>query len=609
MANNLLSGIANWGGLLGAPSVSDIGGLFGNQPQPNYPPAVLMNQIPGSPRQDLGFVVEREVPQRPATTYESLERFIPPELRGFIPSWPRAFRSPEQTALLGAQTFGPQADLAAGLTSWNNAWRGLLDSEQPLSKRLQDFGVGSAYTAAALPMMFLPGTIAWHGTPHRWAPEPGYPHGRPRLDKIGTGEGPQMYGRGHYSGGAKGTGEQYRADLAYKHGKRDMAEGLFSQKQGDVDAAIESLKREMAQYDAKGWPREGYRAPYDEALKKLEGWKTNPPKHPGHLYKYDIPDADTAKFLDYDAPLDAQPQAVKDAIKKAGFWPNEFVDPNRTTKVRMDRVAGGDIFHNMQEELGKEGAAAAMRDAGVPGLRFKDQLSRRLGGPAGSMGDIRIGSKTGTDYGVNYWEELHDLVSRSRNSLEESQGPILKVIRERRKRWDDLSIDPAYQHRDYARDQAEKWLAMEMDAKNKGVAFGDPDITHNYVTWDQDVLNRTKILEIDDLPVSGAKIETSRRGNVLEISKIEVPKDLRGQGLAGRELQNLINKADSEGLVLALTPSDAFGASKSRLEKWYRRHGFVRNTGRNKNFATRESYIRQPKTIELNDQPVGLLGN
>ena len=31
--------------------------------------------------------------------------------------------------------------------------------------------------------------IAWHGTPHVWGPEPGFPHGRPRLDKIGTGEG------------------------------------------------------------------------------------------------------------------------------------------------------------------------------------------------------------------------------------------------------------------------------------------------------------------------------------------------------------------------------------------------------------------------------------
>lgn len=30
---------------------------------------------------------------------------------------------------------------------------------------------------------------AWHGTPHTWSPEPVFPHGRPRLDKMGTGQG------------------------------------------------------------------------------------------------------------------------------------------------------------------------------------------------------------------------------------------------------------------------------------------------------------------------------------------------------------------------------------------------------------------------------------
>jgi hypothetical protein len=40
--------------------------------------------------------------------------------------------------------------------------------------------------------------IAHHGTPHVFAPEPGFPHGRFRLDKMGTGEGAQAYGWGVY---------------------------------------------------------------------------------------------------------------------------------------------------------------------------------------------------------------------------------------------------------------------------------------------------------------------------------------------------------------------------------------------------------------------------
>jgi len=59
---------------------------------------------------------------------------------------------------------------------------------------------------------------------------------------------------------------------------------------------------------------------------------------------------------------------------------------------------------------------------------------------------------------------------------------------------------------------------------------------------------------------------------------------------------------------LALTPTKAFGASKGRLEKWYRRHGFVPNKGRNKDFSTKESMIRpQPQDLKGGGETVGLL--
>ena len=354
-------------------------------------------------------VVQRLQPENARTTYESMERFIPPELRGLIPSMPEKFQSPEQTALLGAQTFGPQADLSAGLTSWNNAVRGLLASEQPLSKRLQDFGVGSAYTAAAIPMMGLPDTITWHGSPHKWAAERGYPHGRPRLDKMGTGEGAQVRGKGHYSGQAKGTAKSYRQELGtrieidgkpfFAGGKRigttgDLeADDYLMANLGDVDRAIKSARTSFA----------------GDAAKILQDLKPNiKTLESGHLYKYDIPDADTAKYLDYHAPLDAQPQVVKDALKKEGLWHDGDTD----------RIAGGDIFVRMRDSERhyprSPGAEETLRKHGVPGLRFKDQLSR--------------GKKEG--------------------------------------------------------------------------------ITYNYVTWDQDVLNRTKILEIDDVPVDEELVNT-----------------------------------------------------------------------------------------------------
>lgn len=37
---------------------------------------------------------------------------------------------------------------------------------------------------------------AWHGTPHKWEPEPGFPFGRPRKSAVGSGVGAAAYGHG-----------------------------------------------------------------------------------------------------------------------------------------------------------------------------------------------------------------------------------------------------------------------------------------------------------------------------------------------------------------------------------------------------------------------------
>ncbi|HEX7233902.1 MAG TPA: hypothetical protein VF243_01425, partial [Nitrosospira sp.] len=53
----------------------------------------------------------------------------------------------------------------------------------------------------------------FHGTPHIWPPEPGFPHGRPRLDKMGSGEGAQAYGWGWYSAESSDVARGYQVAL------------------------------------------------------------------------------------------------------------------------------------------------------------------------------------------------------------------------------------------------------------------------------------------------------------------------------------------------------------------------------------------------------------
>ena len=83
-------------------------------------------------------------------------------------------------------------------------------------------------------------------------------------------------------------------------------------------------------------------------------------------------------------------------------------------------------------------------------------------------------------------------------------------------------------------------------------------------------------------------------------SEIEVEKANRNKGLGTAFMQDLTEFADSQGMQIRLNPSDELGAtSKGRLEKFYKRFGFVENKpGKNKDYAISERFYRQPSSGE-----------
>jgi predicted GNAT family N-acyltransferase len=84
--------------------------------------------------------------------------------------------------------------------------------------------------------------------------------------------------------------------------------------------------------------------------------------------------------------------------------------------------------------------------------------------------------------------------------------------------------------------------------------------------------------------------------NVMYLSKIEVPQGQRGQGIGSSVMQDIISQADADGKTITLTPSTAYGAtSTKRLKDFYKRFGFVENSGRNKNYALNETMYRLPR--------------
>jgi GNAT superfamily N-acetyltransferase len=97
------------------------------------------------------------------------------------------------------------------------------------------------------------------------------------------------------------------------------------------------------------------------------------------------------------------------------------------------------------------------------------------------------------------------------------------------------------------------------------------------------------------------EVEVSLHGDAKKgyvLSKIEVSGDERNAGQGTKAMQDIVDRMDSEGAIIALTPDDAFGGNKNRLIKFYKRFGFVPNKGRNKDFRFRETMIRYPQTNE-----------
>lgn len=93
------------------------------------------------------------------------------------------------------------------------------------------------------------------------------------------------------------------------------------------------------------------------------------------------------------------------------------------------------------------------------------------------------------------------------------------------------------------------------------------------------------------------KLDIYEKDGEINLSRIEVPKENRGQKIGTNAMNNLIKYADETNQKITLTPSTDFGASsKSRLTEFYKRFGFKENKGINKDFQTRESMVRVPNS-------------
>jgi hypothetical protein len=223
------------------------------------------------------------------------------------------------------------------------------------------------------------GKIVYHGSPHRFQPTANNPLGEFDPMKIGTGEGAQSYGVGAaYLAEAPGVAKGYQAKLAAQQNPNVVDANLqkMYEKTGDWSKAVDEHMRRI--YDTPK-AKEKMR----ESLIK-QGAPTN--VEGGSLYKVDLPDEHIAKMLDWDKPLSQQTsQEMKDAfngiIKKYPELKDEFFQAYRDKQP-------GKIYYSILNDYRKSGdlaknqlfASDALREAGIPGIKYLDAGSRAGGG-------------------------------------------------------------------------------------------------------------------------------------------------------------------------------------------------------------------------------------
>lgn len=237
-----------------------------------------------------------------------------------------------------------------------------------------------------------------------------FPIGRMRMDKLGTGEGAQAYGRGIYAAEAEDVARAYRDTLSQN--KRFTpyvtykAEELLKDAGGDYEKAADAAKRLLTGNIDRQQSKE-----IGEVVKLLDDKKVSR----GSMYEVNI-NADPADFLDWDAPLSEQPQVAR----RLGFSPMSQEEINSEAEAIMNAMPGGawmndpaskariDELQNMLDrsvpeitgqeyyrggsnddvsgilsQMGygdPEAQAQALSEAGIPGIKYLDAGSRSAGG-------------------------------------------------------------------------------------------------------------------------------------------------------------------------------------------------------------------------------------
>ncbi len=255
----------------------------------------------------------------------------------------------------------------------------------PFGKMARNAAEAGRDTAFAIP--------AWHGSPHDFD--------KFSLEHIGKGEGAQAYGHGLYFAGNRNVAREYEGGLS-KNGNDPalMAREALHDAGGDPQKALEALRQQQTgldqvaatmQYSGDptfGWTADAGRQAIQFVERHAQG-EALPLSARGRLYRAEL-DVEPEDLLDWDKPLREQSEKVRNALESSGMLgkakenvaiPGLDVDQFYPHRTGMDIHA--DLISQMYPGVSYEQAAprlaAALRESGIPGIRYLDQGSRDAG--------------------------------------------------------------------------------------------------------------------------------------------------------------------------------------------------------------------------------------
>ena len=235
------------------------------------------------------------------------------------------------------------------------------------------------------------GITAYQGGPHSVGEE-GF------LDeKIGTGEGAQAYGHGHYFAEAEPVAQGYRDALAQKRNPTTSINDLIGQmsknspesrtpkniqwymKQdpmlsphADDKEIVGHISEALNGQNADGSVSESALDAYGKLTDKFG---RNPK---GHMHEVSI-NAHPDHFLDWDKTIDEQSDYVKNALNKTEWWPWTEERIEDRAGRHGSNPQGRHLYEDLVEDYSPEEASKFLQDTDIHGIKYLDASSRSKG--------------------------------------------------------------------------------------------------------------------------------------------------------------------------------------------------------------------------------------